>query len=180
LWAGFFFFFFYAFLAAGVARRDASLRKHVARGSDREQLAAKLCSFQAAVASLTVDSLFPAALWRARANENSLVDLTAVTARGDLKNALLKQNPLSVQLEGREEEDGCWFRFSFNAGNDDLDTWLLTEFFLDDFDEVEKLKTFLQRVLSEKVVSVSGDLMGSQMLQSAVSVLLERGVLLMC
>jgi hypothetical protein len=176
-----------------VARRLPELRQHV-RGRG-PALAERLRLFQSAVASLSPEMAFPPALWRDcpvplvpqelpdeqdDRLEDSEDEFPRRRRRIDLSVSAFRLNPLTVALEGRDEEDGAWFRFSFNSGNEDMDSWLHTEFFMDDVNDANNLKLVLQILSEDEPLMLPDEIVqrATKKLVSALSLLVERGVLL--
>ncbi len=166
--------------ANAAARREASLRRHPVQGYNRDVLAEKLRIFQEAVAGLTVDMVFPPGLWRRLPNPDTVFDVIHEARDLDLAGKKIRKNPLATTLEGHEDEDGATvFRFSFNCGGADLDSWLQTEFALEAEDDVEALSNLASMLDStdEAVPVYPGTL--SEPVRNALALMLERGVILL-
>ena len=171
---------YFTHLASAAARRDPRLRQHIVGGFKRSALEERLDLFKKVVSSLTVEDAFPSGLWRKRANESGAIELSLLEhAMLDYSVVALKRNPLAVALEGRAEEDGAWFRFSFNSGNEDLDSWLLTEFFMDDVEDAALLSHILDILSEHEALLLPDEVAGkmNQRLNNAIVALIERGVL---
>ncbi len=166
--------------ARAAARALPLLRRRLVGGRDRAALAEQLRQFQAAVAALTVDAVFPPGLWRAAPNASCEFDAAEERPALQLAGRRLRKNPLAVMLEGREDEDedgALWCRFAFNCGTEELDPWLLTELRLAETDDLWSLSSLLELLeASGDGVAVQPETL-SQVVRNCVSILVERGVL---
>lgn len=149
-------------------------------GRDEPALAERLRVFQEAVASLSVADAFPAGLWRRRANESGPAELPSVAPQ---QIGALRRNALAVALEGRDEDEdeggGSWLRFAFNAGNEELDPWLLTELYLESAADAAAVHEIWRRLAGKKrATKLPPQLTASEQVRAAVALLIERGVLI--
>ena len=166
--------------ARAAARALPALRRHLVGGRDREALAEQLRQFQAAVAGLTVDAVFPPGLWRAAPNPGTEFDSAEERQPLALARKRLRKNPLAVVLEGREDEDGAlWCRFAFNCGTEELDSWLLTELRLTEPDDLWSLSSLLELLEgAEHGLALQPESL-SRVMHNCLALLVERGVLLL-